>query len=163
MPLRFTRRILDHLAHSGYRPATVAQAASQLRVSGQDQPLFEEAVELLRSQGRVEVGRDGVLRLPAYGDEVVGVFRLNARGFGFVRPDEPHRDGDLFVPRGRTRDAISGGRVRAKVIKAAWRSRGRSDRSGFMGEILEVLERGREDFVGVLFSRGGSWFVEPTG
>ncbi len=163
MPLRFTRRILDHLAHSGYRPAPVEAAARELRVADEDRPLFEEAVELLRSQKRLDVDRDGMLRLPAFGEEITGVFRLNARGFGFVRPDEPHRDGDLFVPLGKTRDAISGDKVLAKVIKAAWRSRGRSDRSGYTGEILEVLERGREHFVGVLFSKGGSWFVEPTG
>ena len=31
------------------------------------------------------------------------------------------------------------------------------------GRIVEVLERGRETFVGVLQKQGGNWFVEPDG
>ncbi|MHC4415618.1 MAG: ribonuclease R family protein [Planctomycetota bacterium] len=163
MPLRFTRRILDHLAHPSYPASFPDDAARDLRVSREDEALFQEAIEQLQAQGRLETGPDGRLRLPSYGDEVVGEFRLNARGFGFVMPDDPYREGDLFIPRGRTRDAISGDRVRARVIRQTWRSKARSGRSPFIGQIEEVLERGREHFTGVLFERGGAWFVEPGG
>ncbi len=162
MPLRFTRRLLDHLAHPGYRPSTVKDAARLLRVEADDMALFESAVGRLAEQGRIEIDRGGLLQLASYGDEIVGEFRLSQRGFGFVRPDEPHREGDLFIPPGRTRDAISGDRVRASVSRQPWRRGGRG-RSGLVGQFEEVLERGREHFVGVLFERGGSWFVEPTG
>jgi ribonuclease R len=163
MPLRFTRRILDHLAHAAYRPATAAEAAADLRVDREDQPLFSEAVEQLQGQGRLEIDREGRLRLPSFQEEVVGGFRLNARGFGFVVPDDPCREGDLFIPQGKTRDAISGDRVRARVIRQTWRGKARPGRSPFIGQIVEVIERGREHFTGVLFERGGAWFVEPSG
>ncbi len=163
MPLRFTRRILDHLAHPGYRPSPVGDVQRDLRVDAEDQPLFAEAIERLESEGRVELDPQGVVRLPSWGDEAVGGFRLNSRGFGFVVPDNPVRDGDLFIPRGRTRDAISGDRVRASVIHQKWRGKARSGRSPFIGQIEEVLQRGRDSFVGVLFERGGAWFVEPSG
>lgn len=163
MPLRFTRRILDHLAHANYRPSPVKQTARELRVAAEDEALFTEAIRRLQDDGRLEIDPAGLVRLPSYGDEVVGELRLNARGFGFVRPDEPHRDGDLFIPPGRTRDAISGDRVRATVQHQGWRGKGRPGRSPFTGTVVEVLERGRDHFVGVLFERGGSWFVEPSG
>jgi ribonuclease R len=163
MPLRFTRRILDHLAHPTYRPSTAGEAAADLQVDGEDQALFAEAIEQLQERGRLEIDREGRLRLPTYGVEVVGGFRLNARGFGFVVPDDPCREGDLFIPRGKTRDAISGDRVRAKVIHQAWRGKARPGRSPFIGQIEEVIERGREHYTGVLFTRGGAWFVEPSG
>jgi len=163
MPLRFTRRIVEHLSHASYKPAPARDVARDLRVDPEDQAVFEQAVEILQKDGRIDLDRDGRLRLPAYGDEVVGRFRLNARGFGFVIPDEPAREGDLFIPRGRTRDAISGDRVRASVIRQQWRAKTRADRSGVIGQIEEVLERGREHFVGMLFERGGSWFVQPSG
>ncbi len=163
MPLRFTRRILDHLAHSGYRPSKIGDTVRDLRVDGEDRPLFDEAVQRLEADGRVEIDRMGLVRLPAWGDEAVGIFRLNRRGFGFVVPDNPVRDGDLFIPRGRTRDAISGDRVRASVIHQKWRIKAKPGRSPYTGQIEEVLERGRDHFVGVLFERGGAWFVEPGG
>jgi ribonuclease R len=163
MPLRFTHRILEHLAHARYRPSTPKELAHDLAVEPDERDLFEEAVAQLVEDGRLEMGDDGRARLPEYGAEVVGTFRLNARGFGFVIPDVPMRDGDLFVPQGRTRDAISGDRVRAAVRKQSWRGKARPGRSPYTGEIIEVLERGREHFVGVLFERGGMWFVDPGG
>ena len=82
MPLRFTRRILDHLAHPGYRPSKVGDTARGLRVDREDQALFDEAIERLGAEGRIEIDRDGLVRLPTWGNEVVGTFRLNRRGFG---------------------------------------------------------------------------------
>lgn len=163
MPLRFTRRILDHLAHRGYRPSKVGDTAKGLRVDREDQALFDQAIERLSTEGRIEIDRDGLVRLPTWGDEVVGIFRLNRRGFGFVVPDDPVRDGDLFIPSGRTRDAVSGDRVRASVIHHRGRGKGKPGRSPYTGQIEEVLERGRDHFVGMLFERGGAWYVEPGG
>ena len=154
MPLRFTHRILEHLAHTNYEPATGKAIARQLGTDPQDRAVFQKAIDQLREQGRVDITRDELVALPSYGEEVEGVFRLTSRGFGFVIPDHPCREGDLFVPPGGTRDAISGDRVRAKVIRQGGRSRGRPGRSPFTGRILEVLERGRDNFVGVLFERG---------
>ena len=163
MPLRFTSRILKHLAHTNYRPSTVKQTARDLQTQPQDLTAFHAAIEQLVELRRIEIDRDGHIQLPSYQDEVIGSFRLNARGFGFVVPDDSYRDGDLFIPAGRARDAISGDRVRAKVIRQAWRGKSRSRRSPFIGQIIEVVQRGRDHFVGALFHRGGQWFVEPDG
>ena len=163
MPLRFTNRILDHLQHTHYRPSVAKTIARDLDVEVDERPIFDEAIELLANDARIEIGRDELLRLPGYPEEVTGVFRLNQRGFGFVIPDTAYRDGDLFVPRGATRDAISRDRVRVKVVRRARRGESRPGRSPFTGQIVEVIERGRDHFVGALFERSGQWFVEPDG
>ncbi len=163
MPLRFTNRILDHLQHSYYRPSVPKAIARDLDIEADDRPIFDEAIEMLAEEARIEIGRDELVRLPGYPEEVTGVFRLNQRGFGFVIPDTAYRDGDLFVPRGATRDAISRDRVRAKVVRRSRRGEVRPGRSPFTGQIVEVLVRGRDHFVGALFERGGQWFVEPDG
>ena len=72
---------------------------------------------MLVEEGRVEVSGDGKLRLPRFGDEVEGRLKLNPRGFGFLVPDRPTREGDLFIPAGMTKDALNGDRVRVKVIR----------------------------------------------
>lgn len=164
MPLRFTDRILSHVAHERYKPSTLKSLAEDLRITADDMPAFEETVKELEEQGRLRLGRDGVIRLPEYPDEVVGTFRLHPRGFGFIVTKQKFEDGDLFVPRGSSGDAISGDTVRAEVHKRERRRGGSDDKhSPYTARIVEVIERGHDQFVGTLNKRGSNWFVEPDG
>lgn len=163
MALRFKHRILEHLAHSGYEPAPQKDIARRLHVEADDRDAFQEALDTLVADGHLEIGRDRRLRLPSYPDELTGIFRQNPRGFGFVVSDQPYREGDLFIPRGRNRDAISGDRVRVEVLHQEWRGRSRDGRSPYTGRVLEVVERGQDNFVGVLTRRGGHFMVVPDG
>jgi len=129
MPLRYRARILDHLSHDDYRPAEVDDVARLLRVPTEDRPAFDEAIDMLASDGSIEIGDDERVRLPRYGDVIEGKIKINPRGFGFVIPDTPTREGDLFIPAGQTGDAISGDRVRCRVVRRAG-SWGERDRRG---------------------------------
>jgi ribonuclease R len=179
MPLRFTQRILDHLAHPTYRPSFVKAIARDMRIAMEDREAFHEALDNLAAQGRIIVGHDELVRLPSYSasaDEVTGKFKLNPKGFGFIIPDQQYREGDLFVPPGFSAGAISGDRVRAKIIKGIGRMRGEggagkagAGKAGagkgerFSGRVIEVLERAQAQFSGVLVREGSRWFVEPDG
>ena len=162
MPLRFTARVLEHLAHGNYQPSTIGAIARDLRVESDERDAFDESIRLLREEKKIEVDQGGLVHLPNFPDEVTGRFRLNERGFGFVIPDQRFRDGDLFVPPGETGGAVSRDRVRAEVVRGG-RGRGGGGRSGFVGRIIEVIERGQDHFVGTLFKDGANWFVEPDG
>ena len=163
MSLRYTQRILEHLAHENYRPSTVRDIARDMRVESDDLPQFEESLHALGMQGRLLISDDDLVRLPSYESEITGKFRLNPKGFGFIIPDHPYREGDLFVPPGSAGTAISGDRVRATVIQSSGRDRPPFGRSRFIGRIVEVLSRGQEHFVGTLVREGKRWFVEPDG
>jgi ribonuclease R len=172
MPIRFRQRILDHLRHDAYRPASIRDVARQLRVADEDMTAFESAVDQLVVAGRLEIGSDERLRLPPYGSEAEGRIKITRGGFGFLIPDQPTREGDLFIPEGSTLDAISGDRVRVKIVRknaAVRRGRGASERSGptergdLVGRVVEILERGRTRFAGVLVKEGRTWLVEPDG
>ena len=97
--------------------------------------------------------------LPDARDRVVGLYRKHARGFGFVVPSPPTEYGDLFIPPGAGRDAISGDTVAARVTR---RSLGEAG-PRVEGEIVEVLERGHNRFVGQLVKEGKTWSVHPVG
>lgn len=129
MPLRYRARILDHLSHDDYRPADTNDLARLLRVPDEDRPAFDEAIDQLASEGAIEIGDDERVRLPRYGDVIEGRIKVNPRGFAFVIPDTPTREGDLFIPAGQTGDAISGDRVKCRVMRrsAGW---GERDRRG---------------------------------
>ena len=163
MPLRFTFRILDHLSHERYKPSMLKAIAHELRVPEEDIAAFETAAAQLASEGKVRIGRDGLVRLPSYPHEVTGKFRLHPRGFGFVIPQQSFEGGDLYVPRGSTRDAVSGDIVRAEVVRRERPRAADVKFNPYSARVLEVLERGQEHFVGVLQKRGANWFVEPDG
>ena len=96
--------------------------------------------------------------LPDARDGVVGLFRKHQRGFGFVIPAAAGECGDVFIPPGAGRDAISGDTVAARITRRTTAGGPRLE-----GEIIEILERGRNRFVGELVKSGKTWEVMPDG
>jgi ribonuclease R len=139
-----------------------------MRIDPDNHDVFESSLVALSERNAIELGSDDRVRLATYGDEMVGRLRMNHRGFGFVRPATPTRDGDLHIPRGDTKDAISGDTVRCAVFRRGDRRQrghgaGEQARRGVTGRIVEVLERGKATFAGKLIQRGHNMLVEPDG
>lgn len=155
--MRYTRQILDHLEHDDYIPKPAAALAKELRA--EDAGAFVEEVERLLEEGLVERGPGGAIALPSLADrggEIVGIFRANERGFGFVEPERAAREGDVFIPPDARSDALSGDMVRVRLVKD-------HRRGGFTGRVEEVLERKRAHFTGEVARQGSAWLVHPDG
>lgn len=157
---RFSKRLLSHVAHRSYQPSDLAQLAEDLRIDPEDRASFEAAVKELADAGQVVWGDGNVVLLPPMGREVLGRFKKNQRGFGFVIPREANQHGDLFVPAHATGDAMDGDLVRAAVIRS---KRPEPGKSPFVGEIVEVVERGRNIHTGTIGRRANQWLVFPDG
>ena len=109
-------------------------------------------------EGFIEIGRDGCVRLPILPDDIVGKFRSNKRGFGFVTPSQKYREGDVYIPRGGEGDAITGDIVRVSISRSGkWKGKGAA------GRIIDVIERSKHDFVGTLMKQGKQWLAKPDG
>jgi ribonuclease R len=159
MPEVFKNQIIRLLKHGDYEPLKLSQLAKTLGVSSEDYPQFKEAFDQLRQAGHVVIGARNLISLPALAGQIIGTFRANPRGFGFIVPREPNSHGDLFVPPDATGDAMSGDIVVAKVKRKG--KRGGEMR--YTGEIIEVLERARNRFVGTLVKHPEAWLVQPDG
>jgi ribonuclease R len=94
-------------------------------------------------------------------DDVLGVFRRAAGGYGFVHPlaaAAGNRDSDVHVAQSACLDAVNGDTVRVRLL------RGRDvRRPGPSGEIVEVVTRARTRFVGSFFVAAGSGWVQIDG
>ena len=94
-------------------------------------------------------------------DDVVGVFRRAAGGYGFVRPLEAaagDRAGDVHISAASALDAATGDTVRVRL------ARGRDvRRPGPAGEIVEVVTRRTTRFVGGYFEAAGGGWVRIDG
>ena len=155
----FKERIIRLLKHADYTPLKLPQLAKVLGVSSEDYAQFKSAFDQLRRAGHVVIGERNLISLPAMSGRIIGTFRANPKGFGFLTPLTPNLHGDLFIPPNAAGDAMTGDIVAAKVRK-------RGKRAGHMryrGEIIEVLERAESRFVGTLVKKPDGWTVQPDG
>ena len=97
MPERYVDAILKQLAGRDYQPLKPRQLARQMGISGDEYSVFRDAIKRLRDAGHVVLGSRNALTLPEMSSSVVGSFRANRRGFGFVTPTTPNAHGDLFI------------------------------------------------------------------
>ena len=155
----FKKQIIKLLKHDDYLPQKLSQLAKSMGVSSEDYPQFKEAFNQLRQAGRVVIGARNLVSLPSLSGQIVGTFRANPKGFGFIMPLEPNSHGDLFISPSDKADAMTGDIVMAKVKRKG--KRGGEIR--YSGEIIEILERAHNKFVGTLVKHPESWLVEPDG
>ncbi|UCC99912.1 MAG: ribonuclease R [Phycisphaerales bacterium] len=155
----FKDQIIRLLKHGDYEPLKLSQLAKALGVGSDDFPQFKEAFNQLRQAGHVMIGARNLISLPALAGQIVGTFRANPRGFGFIVPREPNSHGDLFIPPDATGDAMTGDIVLAKVKRQGKRG----GQMRYSGEIIDVLERARNRFVGTLMKHPEAWLVQPDG
>ncbi|WP_430813358.1 ribonuclease R [Carboxylicivirga sp. RSCT41] len=95
----------------------------------------------------------GKYKLLSRGSTITGVVDMTASGSAYVVPDEENEGGDIFIPRNNMNQALNGDHV--KVFMHA-RRRNRQPE----GEIIEILKRKRDSFVGVMqISRGLAFLV----
>jgi len=155
----FAERILRFMQAKGYRPQRIQELAQAMGIGEDEQGDFHAACKALMKTGRVVLGSSSALLLPQPPGTMIGVYRANPRGFGFVIPDSPDSHGDLYIPSGASGEAITGDTVRATV----WKRGNRGGRMLHEGRIVKVLKRGQSRFVGELRREFARWFVLPDG
>lgn len=101
-------------------------------------------------------------------EEVTGKVHMSRDGFVFVVPEGDEKDNDVFVKASKTRGALNGDLVRCVVTRekrSAPIPRGRGKvqvRGGGQrreGEIIEIVERSKTPFVGILHIVGKQAWV----
>ncbi len=159
------RNHILHLLQKDSTPRKLVHLEQELGVRGELKTAFRDAIDSLCAEGRLIVGPGGVVSLPSLSGEVTGIFRANARGYGFLTPEQSADDGDVFIPAKATGSAMTGDRVVARITR-----RGRGERSfaptdndRLTGQIVRVLDRAHTSVVGTLRQEQTGWLVQPDG
>lgn len=111
------------------------------------------------------VGAKGSQTKKPKSDEVVGVFRKTAGGFGFVTPEDStatDRSEDIFIPKTKTLDAANLDTVRIKFSRSRdnySRGKKKSNHNRMSGRIIKVIERRTRQFVGSYHETGEVGYV----
>ncbi len=99
-----------------------------------------------------QMAEAGLLKVPERGKYSIvvkervqtGRVEIKGEGYGFVVLDTEEKTEDVFVPPNRLNKAMNGDKVQVRITKGG----GRGQRAE--GEIVEVLERATEAFIGTI-------------
>lgn len=160
------RAVLKFVARANYVPVKPKTIAKQLNVHVDSRIEVTKAVKRLAKRGLLRYGGSHVV-LPVDPNElhkrrIVGTFRRNPKGFGFVRPSQTPKDGkdsaDIYISPDYVGDAATGDVVAVELMDLP-----RRGGLGPSGKIVDVVERQTATFVGTYFEWEGDSFVQVDG
>ncbi|MCP4377216.1 MAG: VacB/RNase II family 3'-5' exoribonuclease, partial [bacterium] len=159
MPERYVAAILKYMSDREYQPLKPKQLARWMGVDEEAYGTFRASIKRLRDAGQVVMGGGNSLMLPEMPGRVTGFFRQNPKGFGFITPESPNSNGDLFIPP----DAVGGAMDGDLVMADARKQSKRGGEELYRGKIIKIIKRSENRVVGELKNTDGKWFVLPDG
>ncbi len=158
-----TTRIMALVARADYKPLTTKQMAKRLEIPAAEYAEFRTLTRDLVSAGKLDRSKDRTLAAAGSAESkkgvILGTFRRNAKGFGFVRPlKSTTKTEDIFIPADKTIDASSGDEVAVKIS-----GRSQVPGQGPRGRITRVVTRATGLFVGTYYEEAGDGLVKVDG
>jgi ribonuclease R len=135
------QEIQQFMLEQAYKPLTLAELIENFCPSEEERAAFLQLVRKLEADGKIVKNRAKRYGVPERFNLMRGTLQGNAKGFGFVIPDAPHRK-DLYIHANDMNGAIDRDVVLARVLKGKyneWRPE---------GEIVRIIKREREKIVG---------------
>jgi ribonuclease R len=158
MPTKMKSKILAAVSVGAYKPMNSEDLSRLLGVHKSDIDRFKQEVDELHRSGRLLIGEDRTIRLAGQAGMIVGTFRLNVKGFGFIVPSDPDVVEDLYIPQEATMGALTGDLVQARGAQ-----RKVNGKTRLYGRIEKILARGKNKFVGTLVKGALHWMVQTDG
>ena len=148
-----TRKILKVFRQNSGEPMNYKQISGKLKITDANgrQEIIRK-IEALKAEGRVEEPERGKFILKAEKLNIFGKVDMKANGSAYIISDE--LDKDVYIPRGSTNHALHNDLVEVYLYRR--RKQGRQE-----GEIVNVVERAKIDFVGQIEVSGRFAFVIP--
>lgn len=148
---KFEKSILDLFHNNPDQPYLVDNIAHHFNMMGSKAfKKVVKALNFLEQQGHLVVDQQGKYRLKESTTEVEGIYRANARGFGFITYDDDQSD--LFVAQGHNGGAMHNDRVKAKIIKQVDPSTGK----GSLAQVTQIVQRASSQIVGEFYAYSSS-------
>lgn len=149
------KAVLSLLSREG-RPMAVREIVRALNIPPSERPTLRKKMRALVEAGTLIRVRSRYA-LPESLSLCKGIFRGHRQGYGFVLPapgSAEEKKGDVFISRNRTRGAMDGDQVSARVEKVD--ADGRRE-----GSIVSIDVRAHPSLVGRLVVEGRQGWVEP--
>lgn len=130
------------------------QVTTQLLIKDQQgRELINKTLKRLDSEGMIEQVDRGKFRLKARAGYVNGSIDMTQHGYAFLISDEIEQD--VFISRNNLKTALNDDLVKVHIYPKKRNS------TRLEGEVVEIIERARETFVGVIEISGNYAFLLP--
>ena len=116
---------------------------------------IRQALDQLTNEGKILKNKKNRYAHAAHYGCLTGVFQATERGYGFVTPETPDENGDIFIPPYATGKAWQGDRV---LIHLTDSPRGHKRE----GEVMRILSLCTDEVTGTVMQRGKTVFVRPA-
>ena len=147
--------ILSMMYEDQARSFNYKQISSNLGIKDADsRQLVTICLEELHENGYVDKQGMGKYRLKTRGGYAVGIFDLQSKGYAYVRSEEV--DTPVYIASRNMMHALSGDKVKVHLFA---RRKGHD----LEGEIVEVIERAKTQFVGTVELTKNYAFLVPSG
>ncbi len=145
--------VYDLICDSLYIPMKFKELAMLLQVSREERDDLRRILEELEEEGKIYLTKKGKY-CKGEAERLTGIYRANARGFGFVVTEG--EDSDVFIGEEHTGGAFDGDTVEY-VITGAPKERSRE------GKITRIISRALRKVVGLYEAKPGKdyGFVRP--
>ena len=143
--------ILDFISDDMYVPMKIKEIAIVLQIPREQRDDLKEVLDVLVEEGKISLSKRGKYS-KGQAVRLKGVFQANARGFGFVTPEDGAED--VFIPEENISGAFQGDQVEY-IVTAAPPGRRRE------GKIVRILSHSVVRIVGLYEKSKNFGFVRP--
>lgn len=116
---------------------------------------IRQALDQLTNEGKILKNKKNRYAHAEHYGCLTGVFQATERGYGFVTPETPDENGDVFIPPYATGKAWQGDRVLVHLTDSP---RGHKRE----GEVMRILSLCTDEVTGTIMQRGKTVFVRPA-
>lgn len=153
VPNRIEQEILDILKEDGHISMNYKQIAARLNISDtKGRNHVQQCLVKLEERGLIDEEETGKYKLPIHIQYIEGRVDMSGSGNAYIVCDSIKED--IYVVSGNLKNALHGDRVKVFVYA---RKKGQK----FKGEVVEILERARTEFVGTLEVTNKFAFLSP--
>ena len=143
--------ILDFISDDLYVPMKIKEIAIVLQIPREQRDELKEVLDALVEEGKLSLSKRGKYS-KGHAVHLNGTFQANARGFGFVTPEDGSED--VFIPEDNISGAFQGDEVEY-IITAAPSGRRKE------GKIVRILSHSVVHVVGLYEKSKSFGFVRP--
>ena len=143
--------ILDFISDDLYVPMKIKEIAIVLQIPREQRDELKEVLDALVEEGKISLSKRGKYS-KGHAVHLKGTFQANARGFGFVTPEDGSED--VFIPEDNISGAFQGDEVEY-IITAAPSGRRKE------GKIVRILSHSVVHVVGLYEKSKSFGFVRP--
>jgi ribonuclease R len=144
--------VLNAFKHNSSKLLNYRQISALLEIDDEPQRLqIIQIMEVLKNQGMISEKEPGKFQYKESENYINGTIDFITSGAAYVVTSL--KEEDIYIPKGKTKDALQGDTVKVLITESYGRKR--------EGVVAGVIERKRKDFVGIAQVNGKTIFVVP--